>query len=128
MTAGTFPARRDARAAPLPARSRASASIVVILAMVCSQRVLRRPPGVPARKRMDLEVLLTQRWGVWLGAAALLLAAVFLVRTAVEQGWLGPAPRCALAVLLGAALIGCAEWLRRRPSQPAALTDLAPGA
>src|SRR5205807_877827 len=69
----------------------------------------------PPRKRMDLEVLLTQRWGVWLGAAALLLAAVFLVRTAVEQGWLGPAPRCALAVLLGAALIGCAEWLRRRP-------------
>src|SRR5437660_1473592 len=44
------------------------------------------PP--PRPKRMDVEVLLTQRWGVWLGAAALLLAAVFLVRTAVEQGWL----------------------------------------
>src|SRR5206468_3632768 len=39
------------------------------------------PPPPP--KRADLEVLLTQRWGIWLGAMALLLAAVFLVRTAV---------------------------------------------
>src|SRR4051794_1316920 len=32
-------------------------------------------PPRPPPKRADLEVLLTQRWGVWLGAAALLLAA-----------------------------------------------------
>ena len=69
----------------------------------------------PARPRLDIEALLTQRLGVWLGAVALLLAGVFLVRTAAEQGWLGPEVRCALAALLGAALIGAAEWLRRRP-------------
>ena len=70
------------------------------------------PPG----PKIDIEALLTMRWGVWLGAAALLLAGVFLVRYAVEEGWLGPAVRCALAMLLGLALLVGAEWLRRRPA------------
>ena len=88
-------------------------------------------PAVAAR-RFDLEQALTQRWGVWLGAAALLLAGVFLVRTAVEQGWLGPAPRCALAAAFGAALIGAAEWARRlggagRPWGDTATPGLAAG-
>ncbi len=73
------------------------------------------PPDPPTPPRPGLEALLTQRWGVWLGAVALLLAGVFLVRYAVEEGWLGPAARCALAGLLGAAMILGAEWLRRRP-------------
>lgn len=62
----------------------------------------------------DLESLLTLRWGVWLGAAALVLAGVFLVRYAVEQGMLGPGARCTLAGLLGVALLVGAEWLKRR--------------
>ncbi|WP_237213658.1 DUF2339 domain-containing protein [Falsiroseomonas oryziterrae] len=64
--------------------------------------------------------MLTQRWGVWLGAAMLLLAAVFLLRTAIEEGWLGPTARCTLAALLGFALVLGAEWLRRRPATPQA--------
>ena len=56
------------------------------------------------------------RWGVWLGAGALLLSGVFLVRYAVEQGYLGPEVRCVLALLLGVALLSGAEWLRRRPA------------
>lgn len=71
------------------------------------------PP--PAAPRPGLEEALTLRWGIWLGAGALLLAGIFLVRVAVEEGWLGPAERCALAALLGAALVIGAEWLRRRP-------------
>jgi uncharacterized membrane protein len=71
--------------------------------------------AAPLRARPGLEEALTQRWGVWLGAGALLLAGVFLVRTAVEEGWLGPGPRCALAGLLGLLLVGAATWLRRRP-------------
>ena len=59
---------------------------------------------------------MTLRWGVWLGAAAILLAGVFLVRTALEEGWLGPEARCALAAALGVALILAAEWLRRKPA------------
>jgi len=92
------------------------------------------PPPPPVGPRIDIETLLTQRWGVWLGAAALLLAGVFLVRYAVEEGWLGPEVRCALAMLLGVALLAGAEWLRRRPApeaaraEEAALADPAPAA
>ncbi len=84
-------------------------------------------PPAPARPRIDWEQALTQRWGVWAGAAALLLAGVFLVRTAVESGWLGPGPRCAIAAVLGALLAAGAEALRRRPV-PGALADQAPAA
>ena len=86
------------------------------------------PPAPPPRPRIDIEVLLTQRWGVWLGAVALLLAGVFLVRTAMEQGWLGPGPRCAMGVLLGVALIAAAWWLRGRPVPGLPLPDDAPPA
>ncbi len=79
---------------------------------------------IPAPARAGLEEALTLRWGMWLGAAAILLAGVFLVRTAVEEEWLGPAARCGLGGLLGLALIGVAEWLRRRPPPPAAQTVL----
>ena len=81
----------------------------------------------PAR-RPDIEALLTTRWGVWLGSAALLMAGVFLVRYAVDQGLLGPAIRCTLAALLGVALIIGAEWLRRREVLHQAVVDqAAPG-
>lgn len=66
----------------------------------------------------DLETLLTTRWGVWIGSAALLLAGIFLVRYAVEQALLGPAARCALAALLGFALLVAAEWLQRHDAPP----------
>ncbi|HLY55722.1 MAG TPA: DUF2339 domain-containing protein [Stellaceae bacterium] len=72
-----------------------------------------RPPP-PPRPKLDLEALLTLRWGVWLGAGALFLAGVFLVIYAVDQGFLGPAMRCALAFGLGFALIGCGYWAKRR--------------
>jgi uncharacterized membrane protein len=87
-------------------------------------------PPAPA-PAPDLEETLTLRWAVWAGAAALLLAGVFLIRYAVENAWLGLAVRCVLAALLGAALIGAGEWLRRRPpTRPLALPapDQAPGA
>ncbi len=76
------------------------------------------PPEPPPSR--DLETLLTTRWGVWLGSAALLLAGVFLIRYAVDQELLGPPARCALAALLGAALLAAAEWLTRQnaPSIP----------
>jgi uncharacterized membrane protein len=81
------------------------------------------PPRGP-----DIEALLTTRWGVWLGSAALLMAGVFLVRYAVDQGLLGPAIRCVLAGLLGVALIVGAEWLRRREAMQQAIVDrAAPG-
>jgi uncharacterized membrane protein len=72
-------------------------------------------PAVAPAKR-DIEALLTLRWGVWLGAAALLMAGVFLVRYAADEGWLGPPTRCLLAAILGLALLAGAEYLARRPA------------
>jgi uncharacterized membrane protein len=46
---------------------------------------ISEPVGsAPPEARPDIEALLTGRWGVWLGAAALVLAGVFLVRYAVD--------------------------------------------
>ncbi len=86
------------------------------------------PVPMPVKPGIDWEQALTQRWGIWAGAAALLLAGVFLVRTAVEAGWLGPAPRCAIAAVLGALLAAGAEALRRRSRPASALADQAPAA
>ena len=86
---------------------------------------VRRTGAAPSR---DLEAVLTTRWGVWLGAAALVLAGVFLVRYAVDQGLLGPGPRRVFAGLLGAALIVSAEWLRRQEVvHPGIADQTAPG-
>lgn len=91
------------------------------------------PPALPSPEpvrasRPDIETLLTARWGVWLGSAALVLAGVFLIRYAVDQGLLGPGPRCVLAGLLGVALIAAAEWLRGREIlHPAVADNASPG-
>ena len=87
------------------------------------------PTPEPVRaSRPDIETLLTARWGVWLGSAALVLAGVFLIRYAVDQGLLGPGPRCVLAGLLGVALIAAAEWLRGREIlHPAVADNASPG-
>ncbi len=86
------------------------------------------PPPAPRQrpKRRDIEDLITARWGVWLGAAALLFAGVFLVRYAVEEGWLGPAVRCTAMALLGLALIGGGLALTRRPATALPFPDQAP--
>lgn len=74
-----------------------------------------QPAPAPPPPRGDVEAVLTQRWGLWLGAVALLLAGVFLMRYAAEQGILGPSGRCIAGLLLGAALLAVAEYARRRP-------------
>ncbi|HEY4253704.1 MAG TPA: DUF2339 domain-containing protein [Roseomonas sp.] len=80
---------------------------------------------MPAPPGRSLEEVLALNWGVWLGAGALLLAGVFLIRYAVEEGWLGPAARTSLAALLGLALVAAGEWLGRRPPR-GSLPDHAP--
>lgn len=88
-----------------------------------------RPSG--PRPQRNLEELITQRWGVWLGAGSLLLAAVFLIRFAVEEGWLGPGVRCVLAGLLGIVLILAGEWLAKRSAATetaGGMPDYAPSA
>ena len=47
------------------------------------------------------------------------LGSIFLVKFAIDQGFLGPAVRDTLTFLLGFALVIGGEWLRRRPLQRA---------
>lgn len=70
-------------------------------------------PAAP-KPRFSLEHLLGGRAFAWVGALAIALAGVFLVKYSIDQGWLGPAARVSLAALLGFVLLGTAELLRRR--------------
>ena len=75
------------------------------------------PVAGPARVSWE------QRFGsqifVWIGGIALALAALFLVRLAIDHGYLSPAVRVILAALFGAGLIGGAERLRSRDARVA---------
>lgn len=54
---------------------------------------------------------------LWVGAITLALAAVFLVRYSIEEGYLSPEVRVILAALFGFALIAGAEWMRLRDNR-----------
>jgi uncharacterized membrane protein len=83
------------------------------------------PVAVPAPaaaggwSRESLEQKLGGNLFIWLGGAALALAALFLVRYAIDQGYLSPAVRVILAAVFGAGLIGLADWLRSRDARVA---------
>ncbi len=92
---------RPAEAEPVPAESMPEAA----------------PQPVPAAARASLEEKLTGRWFVWIGAVAIALAGLFLVKYMADHGLLGPGMRVLLGLAAGAALTLGGEWLRRRPSQ-----------
>jgi len=69
--------------------------------------------------RAALEQKLGGSLFVWLGGIALALAALFLVRYAIDRGVLSPTVRVILAAVFGGALIGLSEWLRPRDSRVA---------
>ncbi|MDF3073391.1 MAG: conserved rane protein of unknown function, partial [Alphaproteobacteria bacterium] len=76
------------------------------------------PPLPKAPKpKFSLEQLLGGRAFAWVGALAIALAGVFLVKYSIDQGYLGPTTRVALATLLGAVLLGLGEWLRPRDAR-----------
>lgn len=56
---------------------------------------------------------------LWIGAITLALAAIFLVRYSIEEGYLSPEVRVILAALFGFALIGGAERMRSRDDRVA---------
>ena len=70
-------------------------------------------PAAPAEKA-SLEQRLGARAFIWVGAITLALAAVFLVRYSIEEGYLSPEVRVVLAALFGFGLIAGAEKLRSR--------------
>lgn len=77
------------------------------------------PAPVAAAARDSFEQRLTSRWLVWLGAVTMALGGTFLVKYSIDYGWLGPTARVLLGFLIGCALVGGGDWLRRRPDQMA---------
>src|SRR6266851_2312423 len=81
------------------------------------------PPPLPAPFPEPVPVGWEQRLGarafLWIGAITLALAAVFLVRYSIEEGYLSPEVRVILAALFGFALIGGAERMRSRDDRVA---------
>lgn len=65
------------------------------------------------------EELLGGRVLVWLGAAAMALGVVFLVRQFAGHLWLKPEFRLALGTLLGVGLLSAGEWLRKKSQRVA---------
>ena len=76
------------------------------------------PPPRPERApvRISFESLVGGKLPIWIGGAALVLSAFFLVRYSIESGLLGPAARTLLAGLFGLLLIAGSEGVRRLPA------------
>ena len=106
MTATPAPSlRMPAAASPLPGTAESPPA---------------RPPKPPTSgsvSSFDLEEALGGRMFVWVGAIALALAGIFLVKYTVDQGLLNPPIRIALGVLFGVSLLGSGEWLRRESAR-----------
>jgi uncharacterized membrane protein len=75
---------------------------------------LERPAREPMR--IGFETLAGGKLPIWIGGAALVLAAFFLVRYSIENGLLGPAARTIIAGLFGMALVAASEVARRLPA------------
>ncbi len=69
--------------------------------------------AAPPSEKVGWEERLGARAFIWVGAITLALAAVFLVRYSIEEGYLSPEVRVILAALFGFALIAGAERVRR---------------
>lgn len=77
------------------------------------------PPAESSPAVESLERQLSTRVAVWLGAASLALAGAFLVKYSIERGLIGPTLRVVLGLGFGVALLGTAEWMRRRAANVA---------
>ena len=69
--------------------------------------------GQPSRQT-SLEEKLGAHLPVWIGAVALSLAGIFLVRHFIEKGWINEEMRVGLAFAFGIGMIGSAQWIIRR--------------
>ncbi len=72
------------------------------------------PPAPPPPSNLGgFEETIGSRWAVWIGAVALGLGGLFLVRYSIEAGLIGPGLRITFGLLFSLALLAGGEWLRR---------------
>lgn len=75
-----------------------------------------------------LERQLIERGMVWLGALALALGGIFLVKHSLDAGWFSPALRVASGVFLGLVLLAASEWLHQKKALSQVLENYIPAA
>lgn len=74
-------------------------------------------PPRPPRPKISITAWLSEHGLAWLGGGALALGGLFLATYAAQRGVFTPALRITMAVVVGLAMIGASEWLRRRVSE-----------
>lgn len=75
------------------------------------------PRSAPTFTRESVSTWLSENGLAWIGGGGLALGGLLLVAYAAQRGLFIPEFRIALAVLLGAAMLGASEWiLRQKPS------------
>ena len=75
---------------------------------------LRAEEPTPSKPKISLEEMIGANLFIWIGAIALVLTAVFGLKYSVEQNWVSPWVRVASAGVFGLALLGAAEWMRKK--------------
>ena len=70
--------------------------------------------AVTAAVSQEAENTIGGKLSVWVGGVTMALGSIFLVRYAIEAGFLGPVARITMGVLFGALLCGVGEFMRRR--------------
>ncbi len=104
---------------PAPAPARAAPPVPAFPPrFVAAPPAAEKPAASPPRRPpVKLEELLSTRLFVYIGAIALALAGVYLVKYSIDQGYLKPAVRVTLGLIFGAALLGAGEWLRPKSAR-----------
>jgi len=69
----------------------------------------KAPAGPPLLARIDWESFVGVKLFSWIAGIALVIATVFFLRYSIEQGWLTPAVRMVIGVLVGMALLAVCE-------------------
>lgn len=73
-------------------------------------------PDAPPTRRLTLEEVLAGKVFVWIGAVALVLTAVFLLKLGFDSGIITEPVRVIGAGVFGLVLLGMGEWARKRSS------------
>jgi uncharacterized membrane protein len=75
-------------------------------------------PAAARRPGVSLSTWLSENGLAWLGGGALALGGALLAAYAAQQGFFTPALRIAAAIVLGFAMLGAGEWIRRQTGAP----------
>ena len=72
------------------------------------------PPPPPRGLQPNLESQIGAHWLNRIGIAAMLSGAVYFLKYAFDNNWIGPAGRVAIGLLAGIAVVAWSEWFRGR--------------